>query len=213
MFGVSFDELICRVITLIIAFTVHEFTHALVADRFGDFTPRAAGRLTLNPLVHLDLLGSLLLLVSGFGWAKPTPINPAVLRQRSRFAILWVSLAGPVSNLLLAAVAAFPLRFGMIKITWPTGIWPTFGEFLYVFFYLNLVLAVFNLIPFPPLDGEKILTAFLPERFENAYAKFRPFGPIIFLVLLFVLPRFGLDVIGIIMKPALIGLQHFFLGV
>lgn len=213
MLNLAPDELICRVITLVIAFTFHEFAHAAVADWFGDLTPREAGRLTLNPLVHLDIFGSLLLLVSGFGWAKPTPINPAVLRQRSRYALLWVSLAGPVSNLLLAAVAALPLRLGLVKLTLSSGILPTFGEFLYAFLIINLSLLVFNLIPLPPLDGEKILESLLPDRVGAIYAKIQPYGPILFILLLFVAPLAGVDVIGWVMTPLVMGLRKLLIGV
>ena len=104
---------IVRAITLILAFTVHEFSHAFVADQFGDNTPRLAGRLTLNPLAHLDVMGSLMLLIAGFGWAKPVPINPFLLNLRSRWAEMWVSLAGPASNLAMAVLAAIPLRLGI----------------------------------------------------------------------------------------------------
>ncbi len=213
MFNLAPDELICRVITLVIAFTFHEFAHAAVADWFGDLTPREAGRLTLNPLVHLDIFGSLLLLVSGFGWAKPTPINPVVLRQRSRFALLWVSLAGPASNFLLVAVAAVPLRLGWVKITMPgSGILPTPGEFLFVFLVINLSLMIFNLIPLPPLDGEKVLSSLLPDRVSVIYAKIQPYGPILFILLLFVAPLAGVDVIGWIMTPAVLGLRKLLIG-
>jgi Zn-dependent protease len=212
MLSLTPAELICRVITLIIAFTFHEFSHAFIADRFGDLTPRQAGRLTLNPLVHLDVFGSLLLLVSGFGWAKPTPINPVALKQHSRYAMLWVSLAGPASNLILAAVAALPLRFGLVKIILPTGFLPTLGEFLFVFFIINVSLAVFNLIPIPPLDGEKILAALLPERFETAYARFQQFGPILLILVIFAGPLVGIDLIGWIMTPLVLGLRKVFLG-
>ncbi len=99
MFNLSPSLLISRVLTLIIALTVHEFSHAFIAYRFGDTTARDAGRLTLNPLKHLDVLGSLMLLLVGFGWAKPVPINPYALRRKSESAEMWVSLAGPASNL------------------------------------------------------------------------------------------------------------------
>ncbi len=213
MLNLAPDELICRVITLVIAFTFHEFFHAAVADHFGDTTARDAGRLTLNPLVHLDIFGSLLLLVSGFGWAKSTPINPAVLRQRSRFALLWVSLAGPISNLMLAIGAALPIRFGWVKLALPSGVIPTFGEFLYVFMMINLSLMVFNLIPLPPLDGEKILQSLLPDQVANFYAKISPYGPILFILVLFVGPLVGLDIIGWIMTPAVRGMRSLLIGV
>jgi Zn-dependent protease len=213
MFNLKPDDIICRVITLIIALTVHEFSHALIADRLGDTTPRAAGQLTLNPLVHLDFFGSLMVLLTGYGWAKPTPINPYALRQNSKFAIIWVSIAGPISNLLLAAIAAIPLRLGLVQVIAPTGYLPTLGEFIYVFFYINLILAVFNLIPFPPLDGEKILSALLPESAAAVYEKIRPYGPFVLMILIFFGPTINLDLIGWIMTPILNGLQHVMLGV
>ena len=196
MLNLAPNELICRIITLVIALTLHEFAHAFTADRFGDPSPRQAGQLTLNPLVHLDFLGSLMVLVTGYGWAKPTPINPAALRQHSKFAIIWVSIAGPLANLFLAVLAALPLR-----------------EFLYIFFYINLILAIFNLIPIPPLDGEKVLSALLPENLESVYAKLRPYGPLLLIVLLLVGPQIHIDVIGWIMTPILTGLQKVLLGV
>jgi Zn-dependent protease len=211
MLNLAPAELISRIITLIIALTVHEFAHALTADRLGDMTPRQAGQLTLNPLVHLDIFGSLMVLVTGFGWAKPTPINPYALRQRSRYAIIWVSLAGPVSNLLLAMVAALPLRFGLVQVTMATGFLPTLGELIYVFFYINLILAIFNLIPFPPLDGEKILSALLPDSVAAAYDKIRPFGPIVLMILIFFGPTIHFDLIGWIMTPILTALQKILL--
>jgi Zn-dependent protease len=213
MFNIPIDELICRVITLIIAFTVHEFAHAWMADHFGDPTAREAGRLTLNPLVHLDFFGSLLLIVAGFGWARPTPINPELLKQHSRFGVLWVSVAGPLSNLVMAAVSALPIRLGLVKVTLSGSFLPTLGEFLYVFATLNIVLAIFNLIPLPPLDGEKIVTAFLPESAEQFYNKIRPFGVYLMLAIVLIGPRLGFDVIGWILTPAVHGLQHVFLGV
>ncbi len=111
----SLPQLITFGIILLTCFPVHEFAHAWVADYFGDTTPRANGRLTLNPLAHLDPIGSLLMIVAGFGWAKPVPINPYVLQRRSRAAPMLVSLAGPMSNLLLAIIASifFPRGIGV----------------------------------------------------------------------------------------------------
>jgi Zn-dependent protease len=212
MLNLTPHDLICRVITLVIALTVHEFSHAWAADYFGDLTPRQAGRLTLNPLVHLDVFGSLMVLLTGYGWARPTPINPAALRQHSRWAIVWVSIAGPFSNFVLAAMAAIPLRFGWVQIIAPTGILPTLGEFVYVFFYINLLLAIFNLIPFPPLDGEKVLVALLPRSAEPVYAKLRPYGPFVLMLLIFVGPTIHFDLIGWIITPILTGLQRVMIG-
>ena len=102
MFSLSLSSIITRVITLIIAFTVHEYAHAWTANRLGDSTPKMNGRLTLNPLAHLDPIGSLMLIVAGFGWAKPVPVNPYALRRRSSSAMMLVALAGPLSNLIMA---------------------------------------------------------------------------------------------------------------
>jgi len=163
--------LITRLIVLVVAFTIHEFAHAWVATRYGDNTPRLAGRLTLNPLVHLDPIGSLVLLTAGFGWAKPVPINPYVLTRRSASAVMWVSLAGPASNLLMAGIAAIPFQLGLVAISAafiPSGsILPTLPQFLFEFVYINLVLFLFNLIPIAPLDGEKILSYFMPPPFQH----------------------------------------------
>lgn len=213
MLNLSAPVLITRIITLIIAFTVHEFAHAFVADRFGDDTPRLSGRLTLNPLKHLDVFGSLLLIIAGFGWAKPVPVNPAVLRRHSKSAFMWVSLAGPASNLLLACLAAIPIRFNMVTMVQSTTILPTPAEFLVNFFIINLMLMIFNLIPISPLDGEKVLEFLLPDEWADQYAKLRPYGPILLMVLVLVLPRFGVDVLDGIMTPIILGLEQVLLGV
>ena len=155
--------LLSRLFVLVVAFTVHEFSHAWTADRFGDNTPRMNGRLTLNPLAHLDPIGSLLLLLGGFGWAKPVPVNPYALGRNSSAALMWVSLAGPGSNFLMAILGAIPLRLGLASLT---GFGPISGDFavnfLSEFVWINLALMVFNLIPLAPLDGEKIAEYFFP---------------------------------------------------
>jgi Zn-dependent protease len=212
MLNLSTPLIITRVITLIIALTVHEFAHAFVADRFGDDTPYIMGRLTLNPLKHLDVMGSLLLIVAGFGWAKPVQINPAKLRQHSRSALLWVSVAGPISNFFLACLAAIPLRFNLIPSLPASTIFPSLSSFLINFFVINLVLMVFNLLPLPPLDGEKVLEFFLPEAWAGQYAKIKPYGPIVLLVIVFVLPYFNIDIINAIMTPILTFFRYVLIG-
>src|SRR3990172_6184271 len=114
-FDLNLPTLIARIFVLLVAFSVHEFAHAWSADMFGDETPRMNGRLTLNPLVHLDPMGSLLLLVVGFGWARPVPVNPYALSRRSPAALMLVSLAGPLSNLIMAVIAAVPFRLGLVS--------------------------------------------------------------------------------------------------
>jgi Zn-dependent protease len=201
----SLPQLITYGIILLTCFPVHEFAHAWVADRFGDTTPRANGRLTLNPLAHLDPMGSLLMIVAGFGWAKPVPINPYILQRRSRAATMLVSLAGPMSNLLMAILAAIPFRLGLVSIyrigQSASSPLPNLPTFLYLFIFVNLWLMLFNLIPISPLDGEKILDYFLPPAAARAFESIRPYGPIILLVIIFVLPLVGINVIGVIIDP------------
>lgn len=143
---------------ILIGLAVHEFAHACVADRLGDRTARALGRLTLNPLVHIDILGLILLFIAGFGWAKPVPVNPYNFRGNIKQGMLLVSLAGPVSNFLLACLAAVLLAV--------LGANPVLSTLLKTMIYINVVLAVFNLIPIPPLDGSKVLAGLLPGRQE-----------------------------------------------
>lgn len=213
MLNLSPSLLISRIVTLVIALTIHEFSHAFVAYKFGDNTARDAGRLTLNPLKHLDVIGSLMLLVAGFGWAKPVPVNTYALRRRADSALMWVSLAGPASNLILALIAGVILRLKIFPWTASTGFLPSPAHFLFTFMTINLVLMLFNLIPLAPLDGEKVLGNLLPARWMNGFATVQRYGPILLLVLLFVLPMVGIDIISWIMTPALTQLQKVILGV
>lgn len=191
MIGLDPAELIARAFVLIIAFTVHEFSHAYVADYFGDDTPRSMGRLTLNPLVHLDPIGSLLLLVAGFGWAKPVSINPYALQRSSPAAPMLVALAGPASNLLLAALAAIPIKLGVFQINLFSPGSQLLPDPAFVFSWfvlLNLILMLFNLIPLFPLDGEKVLDYFLPPSGQSFLDSIRPYGSIILIVIVFAVP-------------------------
>ncbi len=198
MLGLSLSTLISRIITLVIAFTVHEFSHAWTADQLGDDTARRAGRLTLNPLVHLDPIGSLLLVVAGFGWAKPVPINPYALERRTPAGTMMVSAAGPLSNLLLALLASVPFQIGMIAPSGGGRLFPSFPSFLMEFIFLNLILLFFNLIPIAPLDGEKVLEYFLPPEGRATLYRLRPYGPMILMLLVFFGPFLGIDLLGIL---------------
>lgn len=193
--------LISRLITLVIALSVHEFAHAKVADTFGDNTPRMHGRLTLNPLAHLDPFGSLMMVFAGFGWAKPVPVNPYALGMRSPAAYMLVSLAGPLSNLLLAILAAIPLRLGLLDPYFGGQLDQLLFGFLSQFILLNLVLTFFNLIPLAPLDGDKIAGYFFPPSWARTLDRIRPYGPLILMVVLFGLPIIGIDVIGTLLFP------------
>jgi Zn-dependent protease len=214
MLNLNPQTLISRIIILLIAFTVHEFAHAWTATAYGDETPRQNGRLTLNPLSHLDVMGSLMLLVAGFGWAKPVPINPYALQRRSTAAVMIVSLAGPLSNFLMAIFAAVPWRLGLASFApSPVALLPSFGQFLFQFIIINLSLMLFNLIPIPPLDGDKVAEYFFPPSWARTLDNIRPYGPLILLAVIFGGPLIGVDVLGWVMGPPLRALFSLLTGV
>lgn len=183
MFGTgSFEYLVFLIITLLIAFTIHELAHAYSAYALGDHTAAAMGRLTVNPLAHLDPIGTLALVFMGFGWAKPVPVNVNRLKY-GRFGNVLVSLAGPLSNFLLAAVGV--LFYILIQIgvsSAATGYFATLSDFLAVFIQINVVLFLFNLLPIPPLDGYRIVESYMPI---SARQKVEKYYFYVFLVLLF----------------------------
>lgn len=166
-------------VALVVAATIHEFAHAFVADRLGDPTPRSQGRLTLNPLAHLDLLGSLLILIAGFGWAKPVQINPMNFQDWRRGTIM-VASAGPLANITLLFILGFPHKLGLVDFSGSAA-----NDLLLTMIQINAMLAVFNLIPVPPLDGSKILVGLLPPAQAVAYARLQPYGVLILLLLAF----------------------------
>lgn len=179
---------------LVIAITIHEFAHAWSADRLGDPTPRLQGRLTLNPLAHLDPLGTILLLLVRFGWGKPVVFDPYNLRHPRRDAAI-ISLAGPVSNLLLALACSLVLHilFNTRLALWEMGSMGLIGFFVAEFgktlIALNVILAIFNLLPVHPLDGFKIVGGMLPEDKAREWYQLERYGMIFLLFLLF--PIFG----------------------
>jgi Zn-dependent protease len=215
------EDFVARVIVvaimLLVGFPVHEFAHALAAYRLGDSTAKLFGRLTLNPIAHFDPLGGILLAVSfigsgfGFGWAKPTPVNPANLAGGRRGEAM-VAAAGPLSNLVLAAAAALPLRFILSTAELSAQIPGLVILILYLFVYINLVLMIFNLLPIPPLDGSKVLFAFLPPRLAWQWRPILEQYGFILLLLLFFLPP-GNSIGGRILRPILDALFSVLVGV
>ena len=212
MLGLGIPTLITRLITLVIAFSVHEFSHAWTANAFGDSTPKNAGRLTLNPLKHLDPMGTLVLIFAGFGWAKPVPVNPYALERRSSSALMWVSLAGPLSNFVLAILASIPLRLNWVPYNSSSALLPSPYMFLVEFISINLLLMVFNLIPLAPLDGDKIVEYFLPESWNRVFNRIRPYSAFILLAVVFVLPMLGFDLLGWIIRPVMQNLFNLLMG-
>jgi len=179
--ALDFSTLPYVAVALLAAVTVHEYAHAYVADRLGDPTPRAHGRLTLNPLAHLDLVGTLLILLVGFGWAKPVPITPTNFRNWRRDTVI-VAVAGPLANVTLLFVLGVPFKLGLLH-AYGLGAEPISGVLL-TMMNINAMLAVFNLIPIPPLDGSKILLGLLPPEQAGAYARVQFYGPFLLLLLL-----------------------------
>lgn len=181
---------------LLVAITIHEFSHAWAADQLGDPTARLAGRLTLNPLAHLDPLGTLMLLLIRFGWGKPVPVDPFNLENPRRDSA-FISLAGPASNLILATLLSLIIRFSHLILG---GSAFMLELFLTPFVILNVGLAIFNLIPVHPLDGGKILVGFLPQ--EKAYQVenfLQQYGLILIIFLIF--PIFGFSLISAVIIP------------
>jgi Zn-dependent protease len=183
-------KLSVMLVPALMAITCHEVSHGYVADKMGDHTARSMGRLTLNPLKHLDIIGTLMVFIVGIGWAKPVPVNFNNLRNPKRD-MIWVAIAGPVTNFILAIASALILR-GLVGI----------GDFIFVgvqvnliiepillmlafSIYINLLLAIFNLIPVPPLDGGRVVVGLLPYRQAITYSRIEPFGMIIIILLVF----------------------------
>ncbi|MBN2556782.1 MAG: site-2 protease family protein [Anaerolineales bacterium] len=199
MFGLSISSLLSRAFTLIIAFTVHEFAHAWTAHQLGDDTPRYRGRLTLNPLAHLDPLGTLMLLFAGFGWAKPVEVNPYALRRKTPAGMMFVAAAGPLSNLMLALLASIPFQLGLVALPLlgqTSTFLPSLSEFLIEFIWINLILLFFNLLPIYPLDGEKVAEYFLPPEGQDFLYRIRPYSMYILFGLILFLPYIGIDIMG-----------------
>ncbi len=201
-------------LSLLIAITVHEFGHALVANLLGDRTARSLGRVSLNPIRHLDPMGTLFLVVVGFGWGKPVPVNPFGLKNARRDMAL-VALAGPMVNIILACAIGFAFRsneflFGVTdyRDSFYTTPLNELGWRLILSLMLsslivyNLFLGIFNLIPIAPLDGSKVLMGILPERQAESVARFEPYGPaIIILIVMFDMLMPGRGIFITVVEP------------
>lgn len=185
MFDINFQDLIIQIPVFLFALTIHEVSHGYVASRCGDQTARMQGRLTMNPLKHLDPLGTLAIFLIHFGWAKPVPVDPRNFRNPHRDMML-VSLAGPLANLATMVVSLLVL---IVLVSLGPAI-PTFvAEPLMAMFYLscwiNFILAIFNMIPIPPLDGSKVLMGLLPPRYAQQLARLDGAGFILIMILAF----------------------------
>ena len=201
MFNIDLSRLLYSVPAIILCLTFHEWAHGFVAYKFGDPTAKMAGRLTLNPLKHLDPLGTLMLIFARFGWAKPVPVNPYNFQGDRRSKMTVVAMAGPLANLLFAVVSTV---FLYLIVDYA----PYNSFFVYLYnltselVWINIILAVFNLLPIPPLDGSKILGGFLPAKWEAAYYKIERYG----FLILFVFILTGLS--GKILTPLVYGMYN-----
>ena len=211
------------VVALIIGIGFHEFCHAYMATVLGDRLPAAQGRVTLNPLAHLDPAGTVMMLFVGFGWGKPVQFNPFGLKVNPKTATLLVSLAGPLSNFVAAGLLGVPLKLGWVPYFSP--FWnPTYlkfyvtsgsdyvGLFLTAAVYFNIILGVFNLLPVHPLDGFKVVLGLLPDELAQEWAKTAQYGIGILMMLLLLPLVFGINPLNGIMGPTVSSFVHFFTG-
>jgi len=200
----SIRELITLIPPLLLALTLHEYAHGWIADRLGDPTARLQGRLTLNPLPHLDPVGALAFLLFKFGWAKPVPVNASNFRSPLRD-MMWVAAAGPAANLLLATASSMILQV-MPWMSFPAWFAAPLYRMLEMSVLLNVILAIFNFVPIPPLDGSRVLVGLLPPREAVAYSRLEPYGFIILIVLIYT------GIVGRVIWPVVSTVAGFLLG-
>ena len=202
--GRSLLETVAFLLSLLIAIDVHEFAHAWMANELGDPTARYQGRLSLNPLVHLDPMGTMMMLFSvfsgfGIGWGKPVPVDPRYLRKGPRVGMGMVAAAGPMSNLILAAIAAVPIRLGL-SLPW------SLLNLLLILISVNISIGLFNLLPIPPLDGASILRGILSTirarwayQVSDALDRMQVQGPMIFLLLIVADQVLPISILGLVL--------------
>ena len=199
---------------ILLALTFHEYAHAYVAHRYGDDTAKQSGRLSLNPLRHLDPLGTIMIFLVQFGWAKPVPVNPYNLRNPKKD-MLWISAAGPLSNMLLALVSGLLLR--MLSDFSATTDRDSMAGMLILMVFLsmkiNLALAIFNILPIAPLDGSKILYGLLPPRFGKMIFALERYGPFILIGLIIFGRATGVSILGGLIWPFVKFFSKLFAGV
>jgi Zn-dependent protease len=219
----AFLVLVGAVVTaLLVGITVHEFSHAFAATRLGDPTPRYRGRLSLNPLAHLDPVGTMLLFIAGFGWGKPVEVNPRLMRGDPKTNMALTAVAGPLSNLAVAALAGLAIKLDIVPWRSPFNVpnlayWSAddyLGLYLSSIVLFGIILAVFNLTPLWPLDGFSVAVGILPRDLSRELERLRLWGPGLLLLFLFGIPIFtGWNPFFDLLEPAVNGVAHLLTGV
>lgn len=203
MFGLTPVTILGRLIVIFLGIPIHEWAHGYMAYLLGDNTPEIQGRLTLNPFAHLDPIGTLMILLTGYGWGRSARVNPYRMSKvrTARTGMALSALAGPVSNVIQAILFALPIRLGLLDLLPPSQGQRLASVFAAVII-VNIGLAVFNMIPIPPLDGSKVLAGVAPAPVADALEQAEPYAPVLLMLLLFVLPQLGFDIVGLMTRPA-----------
>ena len=199
---------------VLLALTFHEYAHAYVANMYGDDTAKQSGRLTLNPLKHLDLLGTIMIFLVHFGWAKPVPVNPNRLRNPKKD-MLWISAAGPLANMVLALISGIFLRI-LITMAEAPEQHSVMGLLIFMVFMslqINLALAIFNILPIAPLDGSKILSGLLPDNYKEIIYFLERYGPFILIGLIIFGRVTGVSILGGLIWPFVKFFSKIFAGI
>ena len=201
-FGLSADVLLGRLLVIFLGIPLHEWAHGWVAHLLGDETPKLQGRLSMNPFVHLDLVGSIMILLTGFGWGRAARVNPYRMTRvkNPRTGMALTALAGPLSNIIQAMILAIPFRLGLLGYLGQNEAY-RLAEVLFAAISVNIGLAAFNLLPIPPLDGSRILTGIAPPRVGDFIESLEPYASFILIVVLFFLPQIGIDIVGLMVVP------------
>jgi len=208
MFGLTPDNLLGRLLVILLGIPIHEWAHGWVAHMLGDETPELQGRLTLNPLTHLDPVGTIMILLTGFGWGRAARVNPYRMTKvkNPRVGMALSALAGPLSNIIQAMVFALPIRLGVLSLL-PAAQADRLAQVLIAVIGVNIGLAAFNLLPIPPLDGSRILAGVAPPAVADVIESLEPYASYIFIFVLFILPRMGFNIVSAMVYP----LQEFLL--
>ncbi len=196
------DVMLGRLLVIFLGIPIHEWAHGWMAHVLGDETPKLQGRLTLNPFIHLDPIGTLMILFTGFGWGRPARVNPYRMKHASspRAGMAISALAGPVSNIVQALLLTLPFRLGLLDTLDPTQA-ARLAEVLFVAIAVNVGLAAFNMLPIPPLDGSRILVGVAPRQMGDFIVRMEPYAIYILLFVLFIMPQLGLDIVTLMVMP------------